>query len=312
MKGLAKGLLTLGIVLILAGIIYRYKDDVLIYVDQYLSPYKYVTLGEVNEYYRDYDFQYVKNTDNFIPTNPQDLINIYYTVINAGKSTFTFYCTDDYPECITDVKELANDQNKLSDINNYVHPYNGFSHIETEYDSLGRVTINIVRKYNATQIIQVNQRVEELALELLDYSDTYTNNIKRVHDYIIDISTYDQARANNGDTTYDSDIAYGPLFQGKAICSGYTDLMQLFLEKLQLKNYRVSSDDHIWNALYMNGRWLHLDLTWDDPVYSDGSSGITYDYYLLSTKELIQRDNETKKTERHDFDFDHYLELKEA
>ena len=40
----------------------------------------------------------------------------------------------------------------LSDINNYVHPYNGFSHIESEYDSLGRVTINIVRNYTEEDI----------------------------------------------------------------------------------------------------------------------------------------------------------------
>ena len=68
------------------------------------------------------------------------LLNIYYTVINSGKN-FTFYCPKKYDNCLNDVKKLANNQVLLSDINNYVHPYNSFSHIETEYDTLGRVTI---------------------------------------------------------------------------------------------------------------------------------------------------------------------------
>ena len=38
------------------------------------------------------------------------------------------------------------------------------------------------------------------------------------------------------DFTYKSNIAYGPLFENYAICSGYTDLMELFLEKLNIKD----------------------------------------------------------------------------
>lgn len=311
MKKFAKALFMVGFLFILSGIVMRYKDDVILYVDQYLSPYKYVVLGDKNAYYRDKDFLYVQNTDNFIPRNTQDLINIYYTVINAGKNTFTFYCTDDYENCIEDVKNLANDQNTLSDINNYVHPYNGFSHIETEYDSVGRVTINIVKKYSDEEIQEINQKVEELSLKLINYNDSVTNNIKRVHDYIIDIASYDHPRADYGDTTYESDTAYGPLFQGKAVCSGYTDLMQLFLEKLDINNFRVSSEEHVWNALYINGEWLNLDLTWDDPVYSDGSNGITYDYFLVTTKQLKEKDQNSSKVE-HNFDENHYLEVKEA
>ena len=84
MKKLAKYLISLGIILILGGIFFRYKDAVYVYVDQYLSPYKYVQLEEVNEYHRDYDFNFVQNTDQFVPTNRQDIINIYYTMLNLN------------------------------------------------------------------------------------------------------------------------------------------------------------------------------------------------------------------------------------
>ena len=51
-----------------------------------------------------------------------------------------------------DVQNLANNQDLLSDINNYVHAYNGFSHIATEYDTLGKVTITIEKLYSEDEI----------------------------------------------------------------------------------------------------------------------------------------------------------------
>ena len=310
MKKIIKGILTAGIVLIFLGVIFKYKDSVFVYVDQYLSPYKYVTLGDVNEYYRDYDFEFVQNTERFVPLDEQDIINIYYTVINAGKSTFTFYCTEDYPGCLADVQAIANDRTKLSDINNYVHPYNGFSHIETEYDSLGRVTINIVRSYTPEEIDQINQKVDELYAQLWKSNDSNYNNMLRVHDWVVDHAQYDTSRSENGDSAYDSDIAYGPLFQGKAVCGGYTDLMQLFLEKAGMKSFRVSTEHHIWNAVYYN-KWLHIDLTWDDPVSNGVTPERTHEFFLLTTKQLLESDRDNGKAD-HQFHQPYYPELKEA
>jgi len=304
MKKIVKGILIVGILFLVCGIILGVKDKVYVYVDQYLSPYKYVTLGDVNEYYRDQDFQFVQNTQTFIPQNRQDLINIYYTIINAGKNTFTFYCTDDYPSCIQDVQDIANDQTMLSDINNYVHPYNGFSHIETEYDSLGMITINIVHNYTPEEIEKINERVDLLAKDLIREGDTPYNNILRVHDYIVNHTRYDTARSNDGDTTYDSDTAYGPLFQGMGICGGYTDLMQLFLERMDIPSFRVSSEKHVWNAVFYNNRWVNLDLTWDDPVNSDGSHTLEHNFFLIDTNKLLQIEQN-----EHIFDREHYPEL---
>ena len=310
MKKSIKIVFIIGIILIVGGIIYKVKDPIYVYVDQYLSPYKYVSLGDVNDYYRDIDFEFVQNTDLFVPLNEQDLINIYYTVINAGKNSFTFYCTNEYEQCMDDVQDLANDRNKLSSINNYVHPYNGFSHIETEYDSLGKVTINIVRNYTPEEISEINQKVDELSTQLILPNDSLYNNIKRVHDYIISHAEYDTIREQSGSTAYDSDIAYGPLFQGMAVCSGYTDLMQLFLEKMEVPNFRVSSEQHVWNAVYYNGRWLHIDLTWDDPVV-DGQIRPEehYLYFLIDTNQLKQV-GASESLEEHFFIPEYFPELK--
>lgn len=305
---LKKILATLGLIFIFIGLFLMKKDDIFtIFNDYVLKENKVVTIGEKNEYYRDYDFTFVKNTNNFSPSNYQDILDIYYTVINAGKSNFTFYCPKEYTSCIDDIKTLANDQNTLSDINNYVHPYNGFSHIESEYDSLGRVTINVVRNYTEQDINLINKKIDELMPQLTSNYNSLETNIKNVHDYIINNARYDSARSDNNVLTYKSDTAYGPLFQGYAICGGYTDLMQLFLERLNVKNFRVSSDNHIWNVLYINNAWKHLDLTWDDPVASDGKDYLEYNYFLIDTNQLL-----TLEQTQHNFNLEHYTELKNA
>lgn len=299
-----KTLATLGLLLIFIGVFLMKKDDINTIINKYFKWNNIVTLGDKNEYYRDYDFDFVQNTNNFRPNNYQDLLNIYYTVLNAGKSNFTFYCPNSYDNCLSDVKKLANDQDTLSDINNYVHPFNGFNHIESEYDSLGRVTINIIRSYDDNDIKMITSKIDELLPQLVSNTNSLENNIKNVHDYIVNNSKYDSNRSDNGVTSYKSDTAYGPLFEGYALCGGYTDLMELFLERMNIKSFKVSSENHIWNAVYFNNNWKHLDLTWDDPVATDGKEYLEYNYFLIDTDQLL-----TLEQTEHNFNLEHYKEL---
>ena len=95
--------------------------------------------------------------------------------------------------------------------------------------------------------------------------------IRAIHDYIINNTEYDVERNETGTSNYDSNTAYGALIQGKAICSGYADAMALFLARFNIPNYKIASGTHVWNAVYINNTWLHLDLTWDDPVSKKGN-----------------------------------------
>ena len=304
-----KKLILSAITLIIIGVLFLYQQDLQKAYYSVLRSFQddTSTIKNKNEYYRDYDFNYVQTTDDFSPDSKQDILNIFYTAINSGMENFTFYCPDTYSDCLNEVESLANNQEMLSDINNFVHPYNGFYHIETQYDSLGKVQIHIQKSYSDEQIREINNKVDELAGQLIIPGDTDTNNILRIHDYIINNSVYDSARSDYGDTTYQSDIAYGPLLQGYGICGGYTDAMQLFLEKLGIKNYKVSSEEHVWNAVFVNNQWLHLDLTWDDPVTSTKENILDHNFFLISTNNLLA----IEQTE-HQFNMDVYSELKEA
>ena len=147
--------------------------------------------------------------------------------------------------------------------------------------------------------------------------DTYTK-ILTIHDYIINNTKYDVERNNNGTSNYHSYLAYGPLLEGYATCNGYTDAMALFLEKLNIPNFKVAktpdptndTEGHVWNAVYLDNKWLHLDLTWDDPVSNDGQDYLQHKYFLITTEQLksIDTNGEVKVLE-HEFAHNIYPEL---
>ncbi len=126
---------------------------------------------------------------------------------------------------------------------------------------------------------------------------TSTDKIKAIHDFVINNTEYDELKSDNiGDTTYKSNTAYGVLIQGYGICSGYADAMAIFLNKLDIKNYKISNDSHIWNLVYVNGKWVHVDATWDDPISEYNANRDTY--LLIDTEELTKLDDGTHKFDK--------------
>ena len=259
-----------------------------------------------NDYATNTNFKYVKLTQDFKPKNKDDIKDIYYTIINSGMSDFTFYCDKKYKSCLDDVNFISNNQQMLSYLNNFVSVYNSFKNIETEFDSLGKVKIHITHNYNNSQIEEINNKIKEIIDSNITVDMNDEQKIKAIHDYIINNAKYDTNKSDNKINKYHSDIAYGALIEGYAICGGYADSMKLFLDYFNIPNFKISSENHIWNVIKLNDKWLHLDVTWDDPVTSNGEDILDYSYFLIDTKELLEYENE-----QHGFDFNVYQELKE-
>ena len=290
------------VLILLIAVVYHKRDDIYRFYMQFLGKESYaISSLEKNKYYRNYDFKYVQNTDTYIPEDKQDILNIYYTVVNSGANEFTFHCDDKYVTCLSDIEALANNQTTISNINNFVHPFNSFNTIETTIDSRGNVTLKINRVYNDEMIILLNYKVDEIYKELYDENKPLEDNIKAFHDYIINKTQYDKERADSKIVKYESDNAYGPLIEGYGLCGGYTDAMMLFLEKLDIKNYKISTTNHTWNRLYYNHAWVHLDLTWDDPISEDGKNVLDHSYFLVNTNEL-----QTMEKNEHNYDYSIY------
>lgn len=277
--------------------IFFMKDDISKFMSDFINDQKdknivnKITIPKSNEYKKNNTtYEYVKEVNSYIPSKYDDIKNIIYTVLNNGFEEFTFYCPTSYTNCIDDVTEITNNEEKLSNINNYVSPFNSFKTIETTYSSDGEVTLVIHKLYDDNTIKDVNNKTDEIISKIITNDMSNEDKIKAVHDYVINNTKYDSEKIG-GVTKYKSNTAYGALLQGYAICSGYADTMAIFLDKLGFENYKIASSKHVWNLVKINDEWKHLDLTFDDPVTSSGEDMLLTDYFLISTAQVKEKDN---------------------
>ncbi len=277
-------------------ITYIYHEDITKYIVNNYIYKKEIIITDSNKYKRNYNFEFIQQTDNFVPNNKQELYNVFYSILNNGWTNFTFYCGEEYLNCKDDIQDLTSENNViLSYINNFVHPYNSYSSISINMNNFGRINVKVNKLYSTNDIYLLDKFITTTYNTLIKNTMTDEQKIKTIHDYIINNSRYDQewVSLTSDNRTHKSNTAYGPLMEHIGLCGGYTDAMALFLEKMHIKNYKIASDKHIWNYVYINNNWKHLDLTWDDPVTNTGNNVLQYDYYLINTKTLENKfDNE--------------------
>lgn len=244
-----------------------------------------------NEYRKKQDYEYVKINEDTTIRNKDDIINAIYTYLDAGWDTYTVKCDASYSKCLDDFKQISNDNSLLTKINTYVHPYNTFKNIQVSISAIGRITLKKEAYYSKEQIEEINKKVDEIYNKLYDTSKTPRENIKIFHDYIINNTKYDKNNTK-GSVNMISSTAYGVFTKGLGICNAYTDAMSLFLEKMKIKNYRIASNTHIWNYIYLEGNWYHLDLTFDDVIMYDDTEKLVHDYFLITNSELEKINDE--------------------
>lgn len=261
--------------------------------------------GKTNEnsYFVEDNFEFVSNYEDVEVHSKKEIIDTIYYLINSGVTYSKRYCAKDYKECYDDMLSISNDANTLSILNNYVHPFNSFESIIFNFDN-NVIEIEIRHTYSKTEIDAINKEIDTIINQVITNNMAVREQIKAVHDYIINNTAYDTLKSENiEDKTYKSNTAYGVLIEKFGICSGYSDTMKIFLDKLNIINYKISNDQHIWNLVYLDGTWYHLDLTWDDPI---SELNITRDnYFLINTNTLQKLDDGL-----HYFDYYNFLEAK--
>ena len=280
------GILAIGIVTVLNF----YPDECRSFIYKLLNNREYI-IAKANDYYLESNFDYISNYTDDV-SNKTELLNYIYYVINTGSTFADGECTKEYKNCIEDIKEIAKDENTLSLLNNFVHPYNSFKTIAFTYNDYGEFSIEVEHVYSKEEISEINYIVDNQIQRLVSDNMSTENKIRNIHNYIIDNTKYDVLKEDNiNDTTYKSNTAYGVLIQGYGICSGYSDAMAIFLNKIGIENYKISNEKHIWNLIYINGVWAHLDATWDDPISEFNENRDTY--FLISYDELTKLDDGT-------------------
>ncbi|MGB4659047.1 MAG: transglutaminase domain-containing protein [Mobilitalea sp.] len=135
-----------------------------------------------------------------------------------------------------------------------------------------------------------DETLEEYASSILDLIIDETmsevEQIKMVHDYIVLNTEYDEANLLTDTLPKSSFSAEGVLFKNIAVCQGYAEAFDLFMEvmgidcEVVIGYSRTDGISHAWNIVSIGGRNYNVDTTWDDPV-PDRKGKIQYNYFLM-------------------------------
>lgn len=121
-------------------------------------------------------------------------------------------------------------------------------------------------------------------LDELKYASDY-DKVKGVYDFLINRTAYD--------LNYKGTTLYEFFSDKRGVCEGYAKATQYILLKLGIDTIFVSgytdeSDEgHAWNIVKVDGEYYQLDTTWGDPVYDNGEQRKNYNYYLITTEEIL-------------------------
>lgn len=146
-------------------------------------------------------------------------------------------------------------------------------------------------------VAKMNAAVTE-ALGWVSPSMTDLQKAQVIHDYLVRTCAYVH------DDSYTQYSAYGPLVLRQGVCEGYAMAYKLLMAKLGIDCIYVSSDEmnHGWNMVKLDGRWYHVDVTWDDPLYHGvGDLGFDVEGHVgaLSHENFLRSDASMEATGHH-------------
>lgn len=129
-------------------------------------------------------------------------------------------------------------------------------------------------------------------------SDDYEKT-KAAHDYLISRVNYDKTiTGENLVELSSSHDAYGALAKGVAVCDGYAKALKLLLDELGVSSLLIYGKGkgvpHAWNMVKINGKYYHIDTTWNDQN-PDFDVDFTLYFYFLTTDEMISKNHEWEK-----------------
>ena len=156
-----------------------------------------------------------------------------------------------------------------------------------------RYTVTYEMEYLETsqQTEEVDRKVKKVLKKLVTEKMSDFEKVKAVHDYIIDQVNYDTTAKNNS--------PYSALIKQSSACQGYATLTYKMLTELGIPSRVITGKSnkgvlHAWNLVQVDGKWYHLDTTWDDPSGIFGKGSVRYRYFLKADSDMTDhiRDEE--------------------
>ncbi|ENQ3079815.1 transglutaminase domain-containing protein [Bacillus sp. WLY-B-L8] len=142
-------------------------------------------------------------------------------------------------------------------------------------------TVNISYRETKEQSQYVMKQAKSIVNSIIKVGMDQNEKVKAVHDYVVKNVSYD--------TSLRSYTAYDALAKHSAVCQGYALLTYQLLKEAGIQSQIVTGTGngqcHAWNLVNIDGKWYHLDTTFDDPV-PDKQGRVTYSYFNMSDEQM--------------------------
>lgn len=140
------------------------------------------------------------------------------------------------------------------------------------YDPSTSAAVSLVPTYilSGTALATAKAAFRAAVSEMLDGITSSMSEFEReklLHDRLAVKVTYDGTAAN-------AHNSYGAIVEGKAVCEGYAEAFQYLLRKAGIQSFIMTGvsnnpstgtpEGHAWNAVRIDGKYYHVDTTWDD------------------------------------------------
>lgn len=146
-----------------------------------------------------------------------------------------------------------------------------------EYQTLIKNGVDVVfdEPEKLEQFIKINEKLDKIVDSLdIDKKSSDQEKLDAILIYVLDNLTYDEdvsnALKNNTaheeltKSFYTDGYLYGALEKDSAICGNYTALVQALSERVGLSSYFLTSSNHAWNLITVEGEDYYVDSTWLD------------------------------------------------
>lgn len=105
--------------------------------------------------------------------------------------------------------------------------------------------------------------------------------VQLIHDYVVNTYSYRNSTNILGAVCTDETRSIGYMMTHKeGCCVSYARMIKVLCDYYEIPCINVSSVDHMWNEIQVDGKWYLLDATWDD------TEPIRYDYFLKGAKSV--------------------------
>lgn len=202
---------------------------------------------------------------------------------------------------IAKTKKRALVRNKNSTYEKYIPVYrirqSDYVNIKDLATNDSKLNWNKARKAYYIGKLPSNKSHEDLIYKTLNkvirYRKSNRKKLEAIHDYIVVRTDYNLSantiKKNNEIIAKGYSMGLYTIQTQKGVCEHYARLFKEFCDRMFISCQLPTGANHMWNKVYHNGKWLYVDVTWDDPKGSGykRANQVSRNYFLVTAKKMM-------------------------